>query len=424
MDCSNRDFRQAVLEGRLHEVQFPISDPEEEIIEEITEEEPREAEVQDSQGVLEQAEETAQAGYRTINICIGVVRIREINYVEEIPDFSIETTAQRPIIAQTPRGYFCLEGRSLIEDAERHGLDSIECEIHVKENHSVIELMLMKASMRTATRGGAYVYAEVMRNTRDLDNYLMASDTDLRIFSHGGSRRREDSDPEKDAVHVISIRLGLDRDTVNSHLNYAKNLSDEALERFIQERATKKFFENAQNEKRKLARRLEEQRLSDEEITRQISELMLKIFEETGGKGRAEKTCNRTVPVISEETRTEPDSSDSEEAGNIDFEPVFEDEMFDEGEEDDDPEDTDDLLEPAALESDIEAIASDIQSELSFGPMFALSEIETATRKLSEWLDTDVVDKAILEKMEPVLTRKIETLSSLLDRVRSKAGKN
>lgn len=422
MDCQQIDLKMAIVEGRVHEILIPPCGQEGEATEEITDlEERAEAEIQDSPGVLEQPEEAAQVSFETTNIYTGVLHIDEIIPVRQIRDFSIETTACRPIIAQTPLGYFCLEGGNLIDDARRQGKDSIECEIHVKTHHSDTELMLMKGGMRTATRGGDYLYPELIRNTRDMNSFLITSKEDLIEFGHGGRRKGEGfvNKREEDARHVISLRLGLDRDTVNSHLNFARCLSDEVIEYFVRVRAKKKFFENAQKEKRKLERKLEGRKLSPEEITKQISELMKKIFDETGGEGRPKDSIKAKTPAAKKTKTDEPNLPDPQETSSDDSDNVFEDSRLkeldhsknaDEPQEDCDEPDGDDL-------------SSTDSGEQSRDDFSVLSDIRRAALDVAKSLE-ELVEIINLEEIEVRLTQGIDTLSGLRERVLSLSGKS
>ena len=83
------------------------------------------------------------------------------------------------------------------------------------EVHSDAELCLRKAGMRSLTRGGKYVYCEMIRNTMHLTNHFMSSCDDFRVYGRGGKRFGEGfvNNSEDDIRHLLSLRLGKDHDS-------------------------------------------------------------------------------------------------------------------------------------------------------------------------------------------------------------------
>lgn len=431
MDCSQRDFRQAFIEGRVHEVLMPACDQEEDLTKQITEaEEPGRAEIQVSPGVLNQPEQAAPLSYETTGRSIGDLPVRGLIHFTLTRDYVLKSVADRPIIAQTDQGDFCLERWDLVEEAISLGHDLISCEVDVIANHSDLDLMIRKAAMRTATRGGEYLYPEIIRNTRDIYNVLTSSNLDLRIFCHGGSRQGEEfeNNPEKDALHVISLRLGLNRDTVSSHLLYAKYLSDDVLDFFVQVKAKKRFFENAQNEKRKRERLEEEKEGSSiEEITRNISAFMREFHEATGGEGRrtdrgrgitpnTTETISVTVPEIANNRSIgieEDEVMDNEDATAI-WERVedIEADMGTEDEQDVSSSEDEDFI------TDENITANEIQDEAEDDPLL-VSEIKEAALEITRKLAIDLSNASDLEDLDSCLSREGSNLLNLSDRARA-----
>jgi len=273
------------------------------------------------------------------------------------------------------------------------------------DRHSDSELMIRKVGMRTATRGGEYVYAEVIRNTRELYNHLKSSQADLRDYGHGGRRRGEGfvNNRDDDTRHVISVRLCMNRDTVNNHLNYAEYLSQDVLNFFIQQRATKKFFEAAQKEKRKRMKNLVSRRVSEEELTREISHFMQEIFESTGGEGRRRNNVQTNNPG---------DDGHAEEGGStsIPQEPDIENEEvidsieahdIDEELHEDDP---DVFLNNNGRSTDVDRIISEVKDTIS----------DIAIR-----INLEIQNASGLDQIVDLLTRQIDSLTELRDHVRS-----
>jgi len=248
------------------------------------------AQNQNSSGVLK--DEVALSPFGTVARIIGDLAIDEIRYYDGIPDYVKPADVERPIVVSTPEGYFCLEAWDLVEAARAAGKSSILCDVDHIAEHSDIELGIRKSASRDKTLGGDAAYMERSRNCNYLYEMLLSSNSNLRVFSHGGRRRGEGfvNNREEDAIHVLTLRLGKkNRDTVNAYRHHIKHLSDDAIRFFIENNATKKFFEDAQRKKKSFLRMLEEKRLDSIEMTEQVSAFMMDLFAEYHPKDKAEK---------------------------------------------------------------------------------------------------------------------------------------
>lgn len=244
--------------------------------------------------------------FQTVDLGIRLIPIREIIHFDGIQDYRRPTSAERPIVVQTPLGYFCIEGWHLVEAAAMDGQETISCEVEVLAQHSDAEISIRKASSRIATRGGIALYPEMIRNTLLCDEQLRASNSDLRCFGRGGRRFGEGfvDDSEKDIVHILSLRFMRDRDTITTYLHHGKHLSNEALQTLIDEEAPKKFFEKHQTKKQRLIDELEEQRATEIEKVERVSVEMLEFFEEWREAQRQGNRSSRRV--VQQENPTPP----------------------------------------------------------------------------------------------------------------------
>ena len=116
-----------------------------------------------------------------------------------------------------------------------------------------------------------------------LTNHFMSScDGYFRVYGWGGKRFGEGfvNNSEDDIRHLLSLRLGKDRDTINSYFNHGAYLNDEAIKTLIEKKAPKDFFEKVQSKKRiEIKNELSGDNPSIERITKVISEFVLEEFE-------------------------------------------------------------------------------------------------------------------------------------------------
>lgn len=250
---------------------------------------------QDSPGVLPRESEPSK--FRNIGWTTEEVAIDQINRLDLLPDYIQPMEADRPSVARTPRGYYCLDGWDLIELAQSSAAASVLVDVDNMAEHSDVELCIRKMALRLKTRGDA-AYMEIARNSRDVYQMLLSTDErDLIVFSHGGRRDHEalSGNREDDAVEILARRIRKDRDTVLKHMLHCKYLSADAILYFVEKRAGKKFFETIQVKRRILEKELTGSRKSCLEITAEISSFMLAEFE----KHIAPKTVGNRQPVVS-----------------------------------------------------------------------------------------------------------------------------
>lgn len=265
-----------------------------------------EAKDQASRGDLTRQDEPSR--YRNIAWITDEVALDQISHFNLLPDYFLPTEANRPSVAKTPSGYYCLDGWDLVEMARSKGSSSIVVDVDEMEAHSDEELCIRKMALRLKTRGVA-VYAEIIRNSRDIYRMLLATNEDLKVFSHGGRRDREGliGNKEDDALEILAKRIGKDRATIQMHLKYCTNLSDDAIQFFIEKQAKRNFFEKMQPQKMALKNKLTEQKQAIGVITETISTFMIDAFGKfRSDGGKIKKETPEPVPPQSEAV-TQPD---------------------------------------------------------------------------------------------------------------------
>ena len=145
--------------------------------------------IQDSPGVLPRESEPSK--FRNIGWTTEEVAIDQISRLDLLPDYVQPMEADRPIVARTPRGLYCLDGWNVIELARSSAATSVLVDVDNMAEHSDLELCIRKMALRLKTRGDA-AYMEIARNSRDVYQMLLSTDErDLIVFSHGGRRDHE-----------------------------------------------------------------------------------------------------------------------------------------------------------------------------------------------------------------------------------------
>jgi hypothetical protein len=262
--------------------------------------ETKETDFQDSRGSLETEE---QCSLETLSESFEELDISVLEHFVGIPDFNLPIDSKYPFVAHTPCGYHCTDGWGLVEAAIAAGRSSITCHVKYLKDHSEDELAMRKAAGRIKPEAGIASYGETVRNVKYLERRLLAN-SDLKVFCHGGARRGDvfTNNTEDNLRKVLSIRLGRSVTTINLFLNHGAFLSDETLNFLASENTVKEFFEKAQAAKRTLITAMKGNRVSDEDITAQISRKMVDWHGEYNLTGKITPVWN------SSETNTETGS--------------------------------------------------------------------------------------------------------------------
>jgi hypothetical protein len=275
----------------------------------------------------EEEPEEEERTFKTISRSLEELPTDSIQHFSQIPDFVIPTAAAHPIIIRTTEGNFCIDGWSLVEAAIAEGKTSILSEVDELDSHSNEELCLRKGGIRSLTRGGLTTYPEMIRNAVDLLAMLLSSDDDLRIYGHGQKRYGEGfvNNREEDVRHILAIRLGRDRDTINLYLCHGEYLSSDVLKIFADRRAPKRFFEKTQAKKRIELKNQKGKNLSIGRITEAISTFMLKEFAaflvDEENRRRKTKVATSTETKIDNHTETMKDPVPADDNDDVDDEP-------------------------------------------------------------------------------------------------------
>lgn len=348
---------------------------------------------------------TEPSKFRNIGWTTEEIPIDQIQHFTRIPDFYLPTESDRPRVAKTPKGISCLDGWDIIEIAKSKGAKSIVVDVDNMEEHSEEELGLRKMVVRMNTRGGI-VYAEIIRNTRDIYLMLLSSgEENLKVFSHGGRRDKIalDGNRETDVVEILARRMRKDRDTVTAQLLHCKYLSTKAIKYLIKKQAKKKFFEGVQNKKRALITQLTGNQKSAIEITAAISDFIIDAFEKSIAP-KMEGVTPSAAPAI-----PQPAASQSESIPDDDVDEFNEDDSNDSEESQEDvPEDP----------TDEDESRSDETVEKTEEPLTVETikyKVMTVTKQVMEDFSKDIS----LTEMRASLEKELNVIMTLLSRIDS-----
>ena len=259
---------------------------------------------QDPSGVLKNPDPSER--FKVVERAIAPLAPEILQDVQGIDDYMDRTEASMPIIAQTPEGFFILDGKDMIESAKTAGKTSIFCEIDRITEHNLTDLLARKAGIRSQTRGGRARYAELARNAAKLEAKLL-QENDLVSFRHGGRRIGESfvGDSEKDVRTVMVERLSKSRNTVNSYIAHTRYVSDAAMSQLVRINKEKDFFEKFGKLKVQFVERLQEQRKTPGEITTEVSTLILQCAIEGFPEPAPVRPQAQTIPTVPQEEQPE-----------------------------------------------------------------------------------------------------------------------
>ena len=231
------------------------------------------------------------------------VDIESIKFLSVIPPFTTPSTVAIPLLAKSNDKFFCLSGDEIIFAAISKKQKTIQCIVEDHGNGSMLELSFRKVIFRMVPEGGRCSYGEKVRAIKCLEMFIKNFSEDIIINGHGGDRRSgEYNSGNSTLADIIGEKLQIDRNTVNSYLNHARYLNEEALKFFAEEKIKKSFFEKAQIIKRQLLIALQARSTSTEEITRQVSTKMQQwhhTFAETGRITETEETVLQDESIVS-----------------------------------------------------------------------------------------------------------------------------
>ena len=243
----------------------------------------------------------------TVGRSIEDVRIEDIQSINRIPDPINPTSAERPYLAKSGKGYFCLDGSDKIAAAKAKSGSSavVSCAVDTLAEHDDDDLIVRKAIIRSATRGGKAEYMELCRNAVFLLSWLTSSNPNLKINSHGGRRTGAGFNKEDNAYRVLSNLLCKSETTIEGYVDHAKYLTEAAIRFYIANRVKKEFFDNMRVEKRNLIASLIEEKRPEEEIAAEVSTMMITRFTETLNKTKKTKEGNQAAEKKQSAVKTE-----------------------------------------------------------------------------------------------------------------------
>ena len=243
----------------------------------------------------------------TVGRSIEDVRIDDIQSINRIPDPINPTSAERPYLAKTEKGYFCLDGSDKIAAvAAKSGSSAVvSCAVDTLAEHDDDDLVVRKAITRSATIGGKAEHMELCRNTVFLLNLHQSSNPNLKVNTHGGRRKGPEFNALDNAYKVLSDLLCKSETTIAGYVDHAKYLTEPAIRFFIANRVKKKFFDDMRGEKRNLVDEQVENKRPEEEIAAEVSSMMITRFSETLNKTKKTKGGHQAAEKKQPTVKTE-----------------------------------------------------------------------------------------------------------------------
>jgi len=276
-----------------------------------------------SPGLLKQTEESNATPYLTKDQTIENLKLADIKQFKGGFSFVDGTEAFLPVIINTPKGNYCIDGYKKIKQARKNGEMEINCNVYKIEEHSEIELMLRTLAGRSKPTAGRARYPELILGVKKATKLLKAKKVNIKSFNHGGARKGADfNDNQENNINVLlSKRLGRSVDTVRKQHKFSQDVDDTTLKTLAKKdkeldgkgsdakRPSKSFFEKVQTSKNDFIDRLnaeengkdEEKKLSDKDKITLISEKVLEAFDQyskgskiTAFSGEEEKPAEKT----------------------------------------------------------------------------------------------------------------------------------
>jgi hypothetical protein len=212
---------------------------------------------------------------------------QEIQPFQVIPDYDSSTISPYPIVVKSPTSCHCIDGWDKVEFSTAQNQPTLTCHVFYIPEYSETEIAIQKVAIRTMPVGGTCSYVELVRNGDILFNMLLASSESPVVFSHSGARRGSTyADNREDNIRaLLAERLGKSITTINKYLNHGEYLSEKTMGEILASDEGKKFFEEAQRNKRILIKNMKSDEKPEQAITAQISKQViswLKEYQSTG----------------------------------------------------------------------------------------------------------------------------------------------
>jgi len=261
---------------------------------------------------------------------LAEIPVDKIRHFDVVPDYLTPSSAPYPVLVCNNGAYECIERWDEVEKAKEEGQERIQARIIDPAIQSEMEVALRKATSRVKTEGGEATYPELVKVTKHVLAYLMQENESLVVYSHGGNRKGGfDGNLENDAFTLLADRMGKARDTVRKYAEHGKYISDEILDELARSTETKigkAFFTGILQIKSDLADQLKAEGLDEDDITLQISMLVLEEFEalkerlsissESGSNETGNDTSDGNLEGEGEETSDEAQNGETKTEGN------------------------------------------------------------------------------------------------------------
>jgi len=232
------------------------------------------------QGSLENFLEKGKSEFANFSEKIEELSIQEISKFTELPDYVEASADFFPIVIKSGESCFCIDGWEKVENAKNAQQTQIFCRVFYVHKISDVELAIRKIAIRMVPLAGRALYSEIVRNIKILINFIMQSKENIKVYSHGGDRKSDSftNNREENIRLILMERFAKKRSTINQYISHGSYLTLEALEKLVEGKADKEFFEKVNNAKLQIIKELKSKNFSADEITQVVSKKIIEFF--------------------------------------------------------------------------------------------------------------------------------------------------
>jgi hypothetical protein len=200
-----------------------------------------------------------------------------INTLKEIDVYDPKSSFKgvHPVILRDPEGDFIRDGADLIKAAKAAGLPSIKARVLLyTTTTSPLARELSKVASGNVSDYEAVLFSEKVRNIARVIDHMIELPGVFAIRKKGGAKQKG-----ADPFDYMAKRLGLERSVLVNYSAYWKYLTDHVSDMLIEKDVQREFLEAIQASKARLIKGLKDKNTSDDEITRIVSDFVIKSLE-------------------------------------------------------------------------------------------------------------------------------------------------
>jgi hypothetical protein len=202
-----------------------------------------------------------------------------IDILKEIDVFGPKSPFKgvHPVIISAPEGAFIRDGADLIKTAKDSGSPTIKARVLYTKAASQLALELGKIASGYVSDYGAALFSENVKNITRMIDRLLEQDHLFMMRKKGGAQPEGEN---ADVVDYVGKRVARERPAIARLRVYGEYVNDHAFDMLIEKDMKKEFFERIRAAKTELIEGLKDKKTDDAEITRIVSDFVIKSLEE------------------------------------------------------------------------------------------------------------------------------------------------